>query len=443
MHAVDFIATKRDGKEHSQADIRSWFHGIVNKEIADYQLAAWLMAVYMNGLTDSELFAITEAMMHSGETLDLSRLPQPVVDKHSTGGVGDSTTMIVGPVVASLGVTFAKMSGRGLGHTGGTLDKLSAILGFSSDLSMAAFEEQVNRIGIAIAGQTDNLVPADGILYQLRDVTATVDSIPLIASSIMSKKLAMGATKIVLDVKTGRGAFMKDSERAIELAKLMVRIGEQAGRETVAWITAMDEPLGSCVGNAIEVREVIRVLRGEVTGPLLEVSRELAATEFRMASLASNREEALGLVDQQIQSGAALQKMRELLLAQGGDERVLDDPDTLMTARYSQPLRAVKTGTIGCIDAKITGLAAMELGAGREQKTDPIDLSAGLELMVRSGQTVQEGDLLAMLYANDETKLKQGIAQLEKAFAFAPADMHPLLIATVDAKGTHRLGDHQ
>lgn len=432
MHATDFIAVKRDGGTHSKEALHEWFTDIEAGSVADYQVSAWLMAVYLRGLQEEELFAITESMVDSGDTIDLSGVQEVVVDKHSTGGVGDTTTLVTGPIVASLGIPFAKMSGRGLGHTGGTLDKLSAIPGLRTDLTEEEFVAQVNRLHIAIAGQTGQLVPADKKLYALRDVTATIDSIPLIASSIMSKKLAVGADKILLDVKVGSGAFMQEPERAVELAKTMAAIGAHFEKETVCLITDMEEPLGDFVGNALEVYEAVKILQGEKEGPLRTVSLALAAEEILLAGLAADPEQALALATAQIANGEALQSLLAMAEAQGGDVSVLEDPETLRTATIQKSVCAQKDGLLVKMDALLTGEAALELGSGRLTQEDELDLAVGIERKIRSGTQVKEGDEIAVIYANDERKAERAYELLQKAMVIGEQKSErPLIYAKV------------
>lgn len=400
MRATDLIARKRDGEELSHEEIKFLIDGYVHGEIPDYQISAFLMAVYFNGMSHDELFYLTDIMTASGEKTDLSDIYGVTVDKHSTGGVGDTTTLIVGPILASLGVPFAKMSGRGLGHTGGTLDKLESIPGFEVHLDKDTFIEEVNRIKLAVCGQTENIAPADKLLYALRDVTATVESIPLIASSIMSKKLAIGCDAIVLDVKYGSGAFMKTLEEAKKLADLMVRIGINAGKETVAYITNMDEPLGSSIGNANEVTEAIRMLRGEEEGPLLELSKILA-TEAVVLSTGASEETARLKVQRTLSEGKAYASFLEMVKAQKGSIEAVRDLSKMPHAPLTIKVQCEKSGYVSRIQAEDIGRASLELGAGRRMKDDVIDLSVGLDLKVRVGKRVERGDTLAILHAKD------------------------------------------
>lgn len=401
MRAVDIIAAKRDGKELSHEEIRYLIEGYVRGEIPDYQVSAFLMAVYFRGMSDDELFYLTDIMAASGEKTDLTGIEGKTIDKHSTGGVGDTTTLIVGPILASLGIPFAKMSGRGLGHTGGTLDKLESIPGFEVRLTKEEFIKEVNQNKLVICGQTDNIAPADKLLYALRDVTATVESIPLIASSIMSKKLAIGCDAIVLDVKYGSGAFMKTAEDAKKLADLMVRIGTKAGKETVAYITNMDEPLGSSIGNANEVAEAIRMLRGEEDGPLLELSKILA-TEALMLATNIDKETAKEKVDTTLADKDAYASFEKMVKAQKGSVEAVQNLEKMPHAPLTIEVKAEQHGYVSKIQAEEVGRASLELGAGRRTKDDRIDLSVGLDMKVRVGSQVQEGNVIAILHAKDE-----------------------------------------
>jgi len=403
MQMYDLIRKKRDGGELTDQEIRGFITAYTAGQVPDYQVAALLMAIYFRGMTRAETVTLTDAMAHSGDTLDLSAFGTFSVDKHSTGGVGDKTTLIVAPLVASLGGKVAKMSGRGLGHTGGTVDKLESIPGYRTDLSREAFLHQVEETGVAVIGQTGNLTPADKLLYALRDVTATVDSIPLITSSIMSKKLAAGSHNIVLDVKVGSGAFMKTPQQAEELAREMVRIGKDCGRRVAALLTDMDVPLGRAVGNALEVQEAVQVLRGDSHGDLREVSQALAA---EMAALVHGWDprEARSRAEQALDSGAALACMRQWVAAQGGDPRCIDDPAQLPTAVYSREVVAPTDGYITAMDAERIGHAAVLLGAGRMQKGDTIAPGAGLYLHRKTGEAVRAGERLCTLYADEQAR---------------------------------------
>ena len=416
MHAVDLIQKKRDGQRLSRAELEFLIQGYVEGRIPDYQMAAWAMAVYFQGMEPEEITDLTLIMAHSGDTLDLSSIHGVKVDKHSTGGVGDTTTLIVAPLVASCGIPVAKMSGRGLGHTGGTVDKLESIPGFRVDLQPQEFISQVNRLGLSLVGQTGQLAPADKLLYALRDVTATVESIPLIASSIMSKKIAAGADGFVLDVKVGQGAFMKTEADAVQLAATMVQIGTLAGRVTVALVTDMNQPLGTRIGNALEVKEAILTLKGDGSPRLRELCVQLSVEMLLLAGKTQDRHEAERLVEERLKNGDGLEKFRQLIEAQGGEGRGVEDLTLLPQANYSQDIPAPKGGFIQAIDPLTIGICAMELGAGREQKDAPIDLAVGLELQTQLGDSVQKGASLAKLYANDPQAMERAAALAKEAF---------------------------
>lgn len=440
MRTVDIIRKKRDGGELTSEEIAFIIRGCTDGSIPDYQLSAWAMAVYFKGMNARETADLTMEMARSGDQMDLGAIHGIKVDKHSTGGVGDTTTLILAPLVAAAGVPVAKMSGRGLGHTGGTIDKLESIPGYRVELSKEQFVEQVNRVGAAVISQTGNITPADKKLYSLRDVTATVNSIPLIASSVMSKKIASGADAIVLDVKTGNGAFMKSLEESIELAEAMVAIGSQVGRETVAVITGMDEPLGSSIGNALEVKEAIRVLKGEETGtPLRKVALMLGAHMLLLGGKAKDYVQAVGILEEAITSGAACNKLKEMIAAQGGKADIVDFPEQLPAADTIIPVHADGEGWIESVAAEEIGLAAMNLGAGRATKEDKIDLGVGIVLHKRSGERVVRGDTLAELHvsAGRAEAAEAAGKQVLAAFRLAerPVEPKPLVYAVVTKDG--------
>lgn len=416
MRMVDLILAKRAGASLSKAEIRWIIDGYVKGTIPDYQVAALMMAIYFKGMDADETLELVKAMIDSGDVIDLSSIHGIKVDKHSTGGVGDKTSIVLAPMVAATGIPVAKMSGRGLGHTGGTLDKLESFTGFQIEQEMDRFVEIVNEFGIAIIGQTANLVPADKKLYALRDVTGTVENLSLIAGSIMSKKLASGADAIVLDVKSGAGAFMKTDEDSFALARKMVEIGTQMGRKTVAVVSRMDEPLGDTIGNAIEIQEAIATLRGEGPADLLEVCLELGAEMVVLGGKAEDAVSARALLLEGIRSGAALEKLRQMVRAQGGDATLVDHPERLPGASLQAELRAEQDGWVVGLDALEIGHSAMLLGAGRETKDSDIDLGAGIRLHAKIGAAVQKGSLLATLYANDPQKLANGLASIACAF---------------------------
>lgn len=415
MRMVDLIKKKRDGGELSAEEIGFIIEGYTKGEIPDYQVSALAMAIYFRGMTERERADLTMAMVRSGEHVDLSAIEGIKVDKHSTGGVGDTTTLVLAPLVAALDIPVAKMSGRGLGHTGGTIDKLESIPGFTVEYTKEEFIDKVNRHKIAIIGQTADLTPADKKLYALRDVTATVDSIPLIASSVMSKKIAGGSDAIVLDVKTGSGAFMKTLEDARALAEAMVSIGNRLGRRTTAVISDMSQPLGHAVGNALEVREAIETLRGEGPKDLEELCLTLGGQMVMLAGKAGSAEEAEEKLREVLRSGKALEKFREWIASQGGDPKAVDDPDRLPRAAHQIPVPAKEKGVVAEIVTDQIGIAAMMLGAGRTTKESEIDLSVGLVLHKKIGDPVEKGEPLATIHANRENvdeiveKIRDGI----------------------------------
>ena len=401
MRMVDLIEKKRDGHALTKEEIQFIIEGYTKGDIPDYQMAAMLMTIYFNGMSKEEISILTNAMINSGETIDLSKIEGVKVDKHSTGGVGDKISLIVAPLVASLGVPVAKMSGRGLGHTGGTIDKLESIQGFNVELTKEQFINQVNAHKIALVGQSGNLVPADKKIYALRDATGTINSISLIASSIMSKKIAMGADAIVLDVKTGNGAFMKTLEDSKALAQEMVDIGKRLNRKTIAIITDMNQPLGYEVGNANEIKEVIQVLKGEYIEDLVEISLTIAENMVLLSGMyeGENVKEKLKL---QIQNGQALNKFKEFIKIQGGNENIVNNVDLLPQAKYHFEVKSLKSGYISKLEAEKIGHVAMLLGAGRKKKEDNIDHSAGVTLKKKMGDYVKENEVLAILHCNFE-----------------------------------------
>ncbi|MCB9235017.1 MAG: pyrimidine-nucleoside phosphorylase [Bacteroidia bacterium] len=403
MRMVDIIAKKRDGHELLPEEIAFFVNGFVSGDIPDYQMAALLMAIYLKDLSHKETAVLIDAMLHSGETIDLTGIAGVKVDKHSTGGVGDKTSLVLAPLVAAAGVPVAKMSGRGLGHTGGTIDKLESFTGFSVEMSSEEFVDRVNRHGIAICGQSKELVPADKMIYALRDVTATVDHIPLIAGSIMSKKLAMGADAIVLDVKCGSGAFMKDQKSAVALALTMVEAGKAMGKETVALVTDMDQPLGNAIGNALEVKEALESLQGRGPQDFMELVYALGSRMVVLGQKAHDLEEGRKMLEDLISSGAAFAKFKEFIATQGGDADQADFPETLPAAKYMREVKAPESGFIHRLEADLIGHASMLLGAGRATKADVIDLGAGIMLRQKRGDRVAKGQVLAELYANKES----------------------------------------
>lgn len=429
MRMYDLILKKKQGKELNTEEINWMIKEFTEGRIPDYQMSAMTMAICFQGMDKRETFDLTMAMRDSGDVLDLSRIDGIKVDKHSTGGVGDKVSLVLTPIVASLGVPVAKMSGRGLGHTGGTIDKLESFSGFSTEISEEKFIDSVNTIGIAIAGQTANLAPADKKLYALRDVTATVDQMSLIASSIMSKKLASGADAIVLDVKTGNGAFMQKEEDAIALAKAMVDIGNQAGKQTVAVITDMDEPLGNAVGNALEIKEVIDALHGDGPEDLMEVVYALGTQMLLLAKRAEDEEIARNLITESIQERKALKKFAEFIENQGGNREEILHPDMLPKARYVIPVLAEEEGCIERILAQDIGIACMTLGGGRENKESTIDHGVGIILTKKISDTVKKGETLALIHANSKEKAVLASNLVKNAYQIAkePAKKAPMV----------------
>ena len=429
MRMYDLILKKKQGGELSTDEIRYMIEGFTEGSIPDYQMSAMTMAICFRGMTPRETVDLTLAMRDSGDVLDLSGIKGVKVDKHSTGGVGDKTSLALTPIIAALGVPVAKMSGRGLGHTGGTIDKLECFDGFTTALSEEQFAENVNTIGIAIAGQTANLAPADKKLYALRDVTATVDQMSLIASSIMSKKLASGSDAIVLDVKTGNGAFMKKLEDSRALAKEMVSIGTMAGKKTVAVITDMDQPLGRAVGNSLEVREAIDTLRGEGPADFKEVVFALGSQMLMLAGRAADEKEARALMEGVIEDGSALDKFAQFVRAQGGDAAPVYDTSLLPVAEKTLAVTAKESGYVHRILAEDIGIACMTLGGGRETKESAIDLSVGIILEKKNGDAVRDGEVLATIYGNDDAKMQAAYEKIAHAYEIAkePAAFVPVV----------------
>lgn len=433
MNAEDIIRSKRDGRELAREEIEYFIKGLVNKNVADYQVAAWAMAVYFQGMTRRETSDLALAMAYSGEVMDLSAIEGIKVDKHSTGGVGDKTTPVVVPLCAAAGVPVAKLSGRGLGFTGGTIDKFESIPGFRTELSRQEFINQVNRIKAAVISQTGNLVPADKILYAIRDVTATVDSIPLIASSVMSKKIASGADGIVLDIKVGQGAFMKNLEQATGLAESMVAIGRQAGRRVSAVLSNMDRPLGQAIGNALEIQEAVDTLRGQGPGDLTELCIILGAHMVYLGGAAGGIEEAHDVVKELLASGQGYNKLCEMVAAQGGQAEDLDNIAQLNPASLQVDIRSDRAGYITGLRTDDIGRIVMRLGAGREMTGQPIDHAVGVKLYRKTGDLVETHDTLATLYANDPQKLDQAIKVWPQVYTWGddPPQTAPIILGTV------------
>jgi pyrimidine-nucleoside phosphorylase/thymidine phosphorylase len=434
MRAVDVIQRKRDGQELAPAEIAAFIDGYTHGAIPDYQAAAFAMAVYFKGMTAAETVSLTRAMMETGEVLDLSDLPGPKVDKHSTGGVGDKTSLILAPLAAVCGVFVPMISGRGLGHTGGTLDKLESIPGFRVGLSLPEFRAVLRKSRLGLIGQTPEIAPADRKLYALRDVTATVESRPLIAASIMSKKMAEGIDALVLDVKTGDGAFMKSFEDSRALAQAMVDIGRGMGKKVAALITDMDQPLGRAVGNALEITESVETLKGQGPKDLEELSIELAAWMLSLAGAAASLDAARATVRDALRSGAGLAKFREVIELQGGDPRVCDDPKHLPAARERIEIRAEAAGRIASIACRAVGTAGMLLGAGRETVDSRIDPAVGLILHKKVGDPVEKGEPLLTLHVNDRARLDESLSLAKSAIRIGPdaPAPRPLVHAILD-----------
>lgn len=434
MRMYDVILKKRNNLELNKEEIDFFINGFTEGTIPDYQASALLMAIYFNGMNKRETADLTMAMAKSGDRLDLSRINGIKVDKHSTGGVGDKTTILLAPMVASCGVPVAKMSGRGLGHTGGTIDKLESIPGFSVSIPEERFINNVNKLGLALVAQTGCLAPADKKIYALRDVTTTVDSIPLIASSIMSKKIASGADAIVLDVKVGDGAFMKDEESATLLAREMVKIGNNVGVKTIAVISDMNQPLGYAVGNSLEIIEAINTLKGNGPLDLLELCFALGSNMLLLAKRVDTLEEGRALLKENIDNGNALNKLKEFVLAQGGDISYIDDTSKFESAKYKIEVIAESNGMVTKINAQEVGIIAMEIGAGRATKEDKIDLSVGIVFNKKCSDKVKEGDILAVIYANDKDKGEKARQKLLKNIIIGDSlekDI-PLIYKTID-----------
>ena len=435
-----FIRAKRDGLPLEREDIFQFVKGYTSGAIPDYQAAAFAMAVYFRGLDARETADLTEAMMRSGHVLDFSDLPQPKVDKHSTGGVGDKTSLVVGPAAAAGGLLVPMISGRGLGHTGGTLDKLESIPGFNTRLNLAEFRRVLAGCGMALIGQTQELAPADRKLYALRDATSTVESLPLISASIMSKKLAEGIDGLVLDVKTGSGAFMKKLDDSRQLARRMVDIGTACGKRVFALITDMNQPLGQAVGNALEVIECVETLKGRGPGDLLELSRELTAAMFLLGRVEKSLESARARFDSVLASGKALEKFRECIALQGGDARALDNYSHLAQAEHQESFVAWEDGYVASLEAETVGRASMLLGAGRERLDSVIDPAVGLVFEKKVGDAVRAGERICVLYVNDRSRLPRVREMLRSATAISPSPAKPpaLVLETVNGPEKHR-----
>lgn len=440
MRVYDIIKKKRDNKELTKEEINFFIEKYSKDEIPDYQAASFLMAIFLNKMNKQETAYLTEAMMNSGEVMDLSKIDGIKVDKHSTGGVGDKTTIALAPIVAACGAPVAKMSGRGLGHTGGTLDKLESIPGFNIEMDSEKFINSVNKHKIAVCGQTSKVAVADKKLYALRDVTATVENISLISSSIMCKKLASGADSILLDVKTGDGAFMKTLENSFELAKAMVDIGNLMNRETIAFVTDMDEPLGNAVGNSLEIIEAIETLKGNGPKDFTYICEQLGAYMLVLAKVVSNFEEGLKKVREVIDNGLALEKLKEFIKNQDGDERVVDDYSLLGKSSKTLEIKSTKSGYIKEIKAEDIGVSAMILGAGRETKEDVLDMNAGIILNKKVGDFVEENEVLATMYFNNEEKLESAKDRLINSYSIVNELIEPkkLIYGVVTSEGINK-----
>ena len=419
MNFLDIIQKKKENKDLSEEEIKFFIENYVKGEIPDYQVSAFLMAVYFNKLNLDETYYLTKAMIDSGDRVDLSEVPGSKVDKHSTGGVGDTVTLVLGPLLASVGLVFAKMSGRGLGHTGGTLDKLESIPGFNINIGGKEFVEILKKSNIAVIGQTENIVPADKLLYALRDATATVDNVSLIASSILSKKIALGTDALVLDVKVGSGAFMKDVPSAVELSELMVNLGKKFGRNTKAIITSMNEPLGDAIGNSLEVIEAINILKGKKSGHLKEIALRIGSKLMIMEGLAKTEDEARKVLEGKISDGSSIEKFKEMVELQGGDPSYIDDTDKFKKSSIIKDIVSDETGFVKSIEAIEIGIASRDLGAGRHKKGDVLDLSAGIYLHKKIGDLVEKGDKLATIYTEKENEVEGAIQRIKAAYAFS------------------------
>jgi pyrimidine-nucleoside phosphorylase len=442
MIPVELIRKKREGHELTAEELSSFIGGYVDGDIPDYQMAAWLMAVYFNGMSLDEIIEFTRVMLHSGTIIDLSSVPGIKVDKHSTGGVGDKVSIILAPLVAACGVPVPMISGRGLGHTGGTLDKLESIPGFRTDLDIEAYIRVIRTAGIVMIGQTDTIVPADKKMYALRDVTATVDCIPLMAGSIMSKKLAEGIDALVLDVKTGTGAFMREIPRAIELARTLIDIGEGFGKRTVGYITDMNQPLGRTVGNWLEIEECIRCLRGEEVSDLMQVTYRLAGTMLYLGTKASSIDEGEEIARGAIADGNAYNKFVELVELQGGDTKVIEHPESYPAAKHTGDVPATADGYISAIDCREIGIAGIEIGAGRKKINDTINYKAGIRIHKKVGDKVKKNESLAAVYSDEIGLMEGAVQRVRNAYGIQaePAQLPVLIHGRIDKDGYTPLG---
>ena len=433
MNFLDIIQKKKENKALSEEEIKFFIENYVKGEIPDYQVSAFLMAVYFSKLNLDETYYLTKAMLDSGDCVDLSEVPGSKVDKHSTGGVGDTVTLVLGPLLASVGLVFAKMSGRGLGHTGGTLDKLESIPGFNINIGGKEFVKILKKSNIAVIGQTENIVPADKLLYALRDATATVDNISLIASSILSKKIALGTDALVLDVKVGSGAFMKDVPSAVELSELMVNLGKKFGRNTKAIITSMNEPLGDAIGNSLEVIEAINILKGKKSGHLKEIALKIGSKLMIMEGLAKTEDEARKVLEGKISDGSAIEKFKEMVELQGGDPSYIDDTDKFKKSSIIKDIISEETGFVKFIEAIEVGIASRDLGAGRHKKGDVLDLSAGIYLHKKVSDFVEKGEKIATIYTEKENEVEGAIDRIKAAYTFSDKrEDYKLIIEEID-----------
>lgn len=439
FNVVSLIRKKRDGQILGDQEIETLIAAYTKDQVPDYQMSAFLMAAFLNGMNEQEAAALTSSMLHSGVIVDLNHLDGVKVDKHSTGGVGDKTSLILAPVVAACGVPVPMISGRGLGHSGGTLDKLQSIPGFTVDMNLSRYREIISKHHLVLAGQTDEIAPADKRLYALRDVTGTVESIPLIASSIMSKKLAEGIDALVLDIKFGSGAFMKDQEDALRLAETLVRIGSEFGKKTVGWLTSMEQPLGNAVGNWLEVRESIECLQGGGPKDLMEVTHLLAGTMIWLGNKAESVEEGIELSQRAVEDGRAYQKWLDIVEEQGGDLSVIHQPETYPEATCSETVTAEREGYISSIDTHGVGMAALELGAGRKKKEESVDPQAGLVLHRKTGDFIGKGETFATLYTNKNRGVPEIAGNLRRAFTLSDHPPKPITLIThrTDEEGIH------
>jgi len=433
MNFIDIIEKKKENKELTEEEIKFFIDNYVSGDIPDYQVSALLMAIYFNKLNIDETYHLTKSMIESGDVVDLSDVHGVKVDKHSTGGVGDTVTLVLGPLMASVGLVFAKMSGRGLGHTGGTLDKLEAIPGFNIYLNEDEFKSNLDKSNIAVIGQTDDIVPADKLLYALRDATDTVDNVSLISSSILSKKIALGTDALVLDVKVGSGAFMKDKDSAVELSKMMVELGKKFNRKAKAIITNMNEPLGDAVGNSIEVIEAIKTLNGEGSKNLREIALKIGSSLMNMAGVSNSEEEARKVLEEKMNNGEAIEKFKEMVELQGGDSSYIDDISKFKLSSIKEDIFSEESGYVNSIEALEIGIVSRDLGAGRLKKGDSLDLGAGIYLYKKVGDYVEKGDKLATIYTEKSDQVEDAIKRIKNAYKYSDTkEEYNLIIEEID-----------